>query len=132
VKSILFISLGGAMGAAARYGATRLFSLSVNLGFPLSTIIINTLGCFILGVFEGMIKPQGGFTALNLLLVTGFLSSFTTFSLYTKEIFSFFSTGRTGFALAYITANHVLALLSLLLGYLSGKGAVSFFGFIRL
>ena len=131
MKSFLFISLGGAMGAAARYGAALLFNLLTDLKFPLSTILINTLGCFILGVIEGVARLHGGFTTLNLLLVTGFLGSFTTFSLYTKELFSFFSSGRAGFALAYIAAHHASALLFIFLGYLSGKGTADWLASVR-
>jgi len=132
VKSFFYISLGGAMGAAARYGASRFFGLMTSLEFPLSTMIINTLGCFVLGVIEGMIKTQGAISSLNLLLVTGFLGSFTTFSLYTKEVFSFFTSGRAGVGFAYILVHHTLALLSILLGYFLGKGALYLFGFVRL
>ena len=131
MKSFLFISLGGAMGAAARYGSSRLFDLFTTLEFPLSTIIINTLGCFLLGIIEGIARMYGGLTTMNLLLVTGFLGSFTTFSLYTKELFSFFSSGRAGAGLAYIAAHHAAALLFIFLGYLSGKGAAALLGPVR-
>lgn len=115
----LGIAIGGALGAPARYFLS--LSIQGRLGsatwaaFPLSTLIINTLGSFLLGVvltldLRGLVSP-----ALRLAFGTGFVGAFTTFSTFVWESELLLRSGKGGRAALYIFGN-------LLMGY----GAVLF------
>jgi CrcB protein len=63
-------------------------------GFPWGTLTVNVVGCFVIGVFAEMIARRFGASAdLRLLLITGFLGGFTTFSAFSLDAISLFERG---------------------------------------
>ncbi len=86
LKEIVLVSLGGALGALARWQVT-LYGKSWNVRweFPVATLGINTLGSLLIGLLgcllaRGVMNPR-----LALLTITGFLGAFTTFSTFSLE-----------------------------------------------
>lgn len=83
---LLIVAAGGTLGALARYGLSGLVSRWAGAAFPWGTFAVNMIGCFCFGVIFAMseqrlsISPQ-----VRLLLLTGFLGAFTTFSTYAFE-----------------------------------------------
>ena len=87
MKDLLLVGLGGAIGAVSRYTLSGLVSHSLQLGrFPLGTLMVNVVGCFLVGAFWG-ISERTNLTAaeVRLFLVTGVLGGFTTFSAFGME-----------------------------------------------
>jgi CrcB protein len=79
------VSLGGVLGALARYAVYHGMRLYVPVGYPaLATLVVNTLGCAAMGVCVAVISSK---TNVHFFMIVGFLGSFTTFSAFTADIF---------------------------------------------
>jgi len=86
LKNILWVGLGGALGSIIRYLGQKYLAQWYPHTFPIGTLIINVLGCFLIGVLYGLANKHAYFTpSFRLLLMTGFCGGFTTFSAFTLE-----------------------------------------------
>jgi fluoride exporter len=107
---LISVMLGGFLGALSRYGIGEW--IQTNNGFPLGTLLINLIGCFFLGWFLTYItimknlKPE-----LTLLIGTGFIGSFTTFSTFSVETILLFQNGQTVYAALYILISTIFGIL---------------------
>ena len=115
----LLVALGGAAGAAARYGVgVALARWSPAAALPWGTWAANLAGCFLIGLALPLLStpdhPERA--GLQLLLVTGVLGGFTTFSSYTAETLGLALEGRPGLALVNAAAPVVLGLAAAALG----------------
>ena len=83
MKHLLLFSLASALGALSRYGLTMLASLLCRGAFPWGTFIVNIIGCLLFGLVWGMAESARLFAdATRVILLTGFMGSFTTFSAF--------------------------------------------------
>lgn len=83
----LLVAIGGALGALTRYWVgTQAQELGQQLNFPLGTLCVNLIGCFLIGLYMGFHR-KGLPDYTRLLLVVGFLGGFTTFSSFGFETF---------------------------------------------
>jgi len=94
------VGLGGAMGAVCRFLVYEGYVNAVKTpSLPLGTITVNVLGCFVIGLLGGIadtrqiLPPE-----IRLLVFTGFLGGFTTFSTFGFELFLYLRNGQTGLA----------------------------------
>jgi fluoride exporter len=87
MKSLLLVGLGGCLGAVARYTLGGLvLHHSADWRFPLSTFVVNVSGCLLAGILAGLAEKHDFFTEnMRLLLFTGILGGFTTFSAFGLE-----------------------------------------------
>ncbi|WP_078948608.1 fluoride efflux transporter FluC [Streptomyces noursei] len=103
------VSLGGALGAAARYGASLIWPSAG--AFPWTTLVINVLGCAVIGVFMVVITDLwSAHRLVRPFFGTGVLGGFTTFSTYVVDIQLLIERGRAATALAYLTLTALSAL----------------------
>lgn len=123
MTKILAVALGGALGALCRYWTNSLFLDKLELYDSISygTLVVNVVGCFLIGVFmviftEHLPKHAPVSEYGRLLLVTGFLGALTTFSAYSYETFKLLETGDLTSAFSNIAANLVFGLLATYLG----------------
>ncbi|EFV15088.1 fluoride efflux transporter CrcB [Segniliparus rugosus] len=107
---LFLVGLGGGIGSAARYALGQLWP-SVPGGFPAATFVINTSGCFCIGVLLSAILERWPKAARpRLFFGTGFLGGYTTFSTYTVETARLAQTGHALQAVGYGLATVVCAL----------------------
>jgi fluoride exporter len=124
---VVAVAVGGALGALLRYGVSRLWrngsdaALLWRTGeaaFPWTTLLINVVGCFLMGVLTVAVKER--FTRaprlLNPLLGTGVLGGFTTFSSYTDDTRRLFENGQPGAAVGNLLLTVAGALAAVVLG----------------
>lgn len=112
VRAAIAISFGAIAGALSRYYLTLFFKAVLDSPFPYGTFVINLTGCVGIGFLSGMLGDRFPtfVPELRLLLITGFLGSYTTFSTYGLESLSLFLQARTWTALTYWIGSVVLAL----------------------
>jgi CrcB protein len=107
---VAVVAAGGALGAAARYGAGLIWPTTPG-AFPWTTLAINAVGCAIIGVF--MVVITDGWAVHRLVrpfVGTGILGGFTTFSTYAVDIVRLIDAGRARSALGYLALTLVVAL----------------------
>lgn len=106
---VLVVIAGGTFGALARYGLGSI--LPAPGGWPVPTLVINLTGAFLLGaLLEALVRrgPDTGRRRLVRLLVgTGFLGAFTTYSTLAVEATALFNAGRSADAFIYVAASVV-------------------------
>jgi CrcB protein len=110
---VFWIGLGAVAGANARYGVSQVMANRVGTDFPYGTMLINVTGSLVIGVLLTLLTEQ--FLAAphwRLLLVVGFLGSYTTFSSYTWETLSLVERGEWSPALLYVLGSNVAGLVA--------------------
>lgn len=97
---LAMVGLGGAMGAMCRYLVYEAYVIAVkDASLPLGTITVNVLGCLIIGLLGGIADTRDVFSPeIRVLVFTGFLGGFTTFSTFGLELFLYIRNGQTGLA----------------------------------
>lgn len=101
------IALGGAAGSVLRY-------LMVSaIGAPLGTSAVNVLGSFTIGVLFVLLGPRESW---QVLLMTGLLGGFTTFSAFSLDTLKLVEAGQHGQAAAYVVGSVALSLIAVALG----------------
>lgn len=114
------VVLFGALGAALRYALSRLVQRRWRSSFPLATWLINVSGSFALGILYGLMHSQRIGYETWLLLGTGSLGAFTTFSTFGVEAVTLIEQKKYGYALFYVFGS---ALIGLVFAWLGMKGA---------
>lgn len=114
-------SLGGPLGAVARWGLTELFPAS-DAGFPWATFGINVLGCALLAALPllAIVRRSAFWPAF---LGTGVLGGFTTMSAASVETVALLDAGHLGTGLAYVLGTLACALgAAYAIGQIAGSG----------
>ncbi len=107
MKEVLCVGLGGFVGSIARYMLGGIvLQHSIGWRFPLSTFLVNLAGCFLFGAVAGVAERHAFLNAeLRLLIFTGLLGGFTTFSAFGAESVNLIRRGDVAVAAAYIIAS---------------------------
>ena len=119
LKNILIVSSGGLIGTLGRY----LCLVAVNryfpaLTFPLGTLIVNVVGCLIIGFLGGLGANKQLFAESGrLFLFTGILGGFTTFSAFGLETFYMIRTFQWNYLFLNVFLQLFLGLGAVALGY---------------
>lgn len=114
---VLWVALGGGIGAAARYGVNVWSGRVLGAEFPWHTLIVNVLGCFIMGLLTGLLALK-----LNLsqearaFLTTGILGGFTTFSAFSLDTALLMERKAMLAAGAYAGASVLFSILAVFAG----------------
>jgi CrcB protein len=110
--NLIFIALGGAAGSVARYSVGKMVLHSVGNGFPWGTLAVNVLGSFLIGLCVHFLPRE---TEMRLLVVTGFLGGFTTFSAFSIESLNLMRS-QPVYGIAYIGLSVVLSIAAVSFG----------------
>ncbi|MBS1731602.1 MAG: fluoride efflux transporter CrcB [Bacteroidetes bacterium] len=119
LKLVFIVFLSSGIGGVSRYGIQSWMTKPQNSVFPLSTFIINIVGCLLIGTFfalsqkENLLSPEW-----RLALVTGFCGGFTTFSTFAFENLAFLRSGDYGIFILYTIASIILGILAVFAGSL--------------
>lgn len=118
MTNILLIGFGGFIGSVMRYLASGYVQQATkSVGFPYGTLVVNIIGCFLLGFLAQLVESRGAFTSETRLFVfVGILGGFTTFSTFGNETLNLARDSQMINALANVGANVILGLLAVWLG----------------
>lgn len=116
VKEILFVGAGGALGSVLRYGTGQLIDTYFPGRFPLATLGINILGCFIIGVLMAYFLEQQQAHHARLFLITGFCGGYTTFSAFAAENLDLIQQGQLISAMFYIFLSVIVGIAAVWAG----------------
>jgi CrcB protein len=119
---IVAVSVGGALGALARYLLGGFVHRVIPGFFPYGTFVVNLVGCLAFGLIAGVGESRlilgPGLRAFALI---GVLGGFTTFSSFTFETFELFRGGQVLHAAANVAGQVVLGFIALWAGFSIGR-----------
>jgi CrcB protein len=122
MTNILFIGIGGFLGAVSRYWVAIYIGQRWGRSFPLGTFVINVTGSFLIGLLMTLMteriieNPQW-----RLLLVVGFLGAYTTFSTFEYETGALLKDGEWLYASMNVIGSVLVGFIALKLGEVIAK-----------
>lgn len=118
MRNLVYIFLGGGVGSVLRYLISMYTQKLVKIGsFPLGTLLVNILGCFMIGFLTSYFMKSDNY--LKYLLITGLCGGFTTFSTFSIENYSLWENQQFATLILYIV-------LSVLIGFIAVFSGMKF------
>lgn len=117
MQKLLLIGAGGAAGALLRYALSGLAYRFLGETFPWGTLIVNVLGCFVIGLLWAVVERTPISPALHVFVFTGVLGAFTTFSTYGLETFNLIRDGEIMLGLGNFLASNLVGIGAVIAGF---------------
>ena len=120
MTAYLWIGVGGALGSVARYWCSGVAARLFGETFPWGTIIVNVVGCFVIGFFATLTGPDRRVFADTLtrqFVMIGLLGGYTTFSSFSIQTLALVQDGEWWLAGANIALSVVACLVAVWLGF---------------
>lgn len=115
--NILAIAVGAAIGANLRYSLSLWAAQRWGASFPYGTLIVNVIGSFLIGLVLVLATTRLSLSEpVRLLIVTGLLGGFTTFSSLSFETYTLITNGSWRAAGIYLASSFGLGMASVFLG----------------
>ena len=122
IHPLVLVALGGATGSMLRYSAAAGVNRLAQSYFPWGTLFVNVVGSFLIGLIMVLLMKTGEWREnYRLLLVTGVMGGFTTFSSFSWETWKLLEDGRLPMAFANIALSIAVCLLATTSGALLAK-----------
>jgi CrcB protein len=116
------LSVGGVLGVNARYWFGLWVNRHTTSQFPWATFLINISGSFLIGFLTMVLTRWLPHPNMRLLVVTGFLGGYTTFSTFAFESLNLWERGEKGLSLGYMLGSVVAGFLAVTLGVALARG----------
>ena len=113
--SIVYIALGGALGAVLRFFLTEYVNNNISNLVPFGTLFVNVVGCFVIGCIAGFFAGKS--SPMYFFIVIGFLGSFTTMSAFSQQTIELLYNGKELNALMYVLASIITCLVGTFLAF---------------
>ncbi len=118
------VALGGAAGSVLRY-LVSLWMKSVKADFPIATLLVNVIGCLLIGLFVRLLNTAGSSPVIRAALTVGFCGGFTTFSTFSAEFVTLVQEGREMRAVLYVVMSVTTGILATLVGMTLGNRIIA-------
>jgi len=110
MKSVVLVGVGSFVGGICRYLLSTLIQSKTAASFPYGTFAVNLIGCFIIGCLLGLSEKWQLNVEWRLLLITGLIGGFTTFSAFSVETHYLIKTGHISTAAIYIAGSVIFGI----------------------
>jgi len=120
--SYLWVSIGGAIGSAARFWISGVVAQRYGQTFPYGTLTVNVTGSFIIGLFAALTDPEGRWLvspSFREFFMIGVCGGYTTFSSFSLQTLSLAQDGEWLRAAANAVVSFAFCLLAVWLGHFS-------------
>ena len=114
---LLYIALGGGLGAIARYVLGGWVQVATGATFPWGTLLINVSGSLLLGFLYVLLEGSPAAREWRAFVGIGFCGGYTTFSTFSYETARLLQDGQLGRAGTYILASALLSIAGALVGF---------------
>jgi len=120
--NMLLVAIGGAIGSVFRYLVGVWALRQFGPAFPWGTLTVNVVGSFAIGFLaELIVRRFDASPEMRLLLITGILGGFTTFSAFSLDVISLFERGAGGAGVTYLVASVAISLGAVSAGLALGR-----------
>lgn len=116
MSNLLFVAIGGSIGAVFRYLISILMIQVFGSAFPFGTLVVNTLGSFLMGVIYALGQVSDVSPEMKALVAVGLLGALTTFSTFSNETLLLIQQGQWLKAFMNIALNLCLCLFMVYIG----------------
>ena len=117
MMKVMMVAVGGGIGATTRYLVSTWAAEKFGTDFPYGTLIVNVVGCFIIGAFMTLATERLIVSPYWRLLVTvGFVGGLTTFSSYSYETLKLLEEANIMMAMYNLLANVMMGFLATWVG----------------
>ncbi|UNL86778.1 fluoride efflux transporter CrcB [Priestia koreensis] len=110
--TVVWIGIGGFLGAICRFLLSGWFNKKSHIGFPYGTLFVNLLGSFLLGLITGMGVSSGTYSFFGI----GFMGAFTTFSTFKLENIQLHDQKKATVSYWYLGSSYIGGLLLAFIG----------------
>lgn len=121
MKNVLYVALGGALGAAARYLLSIAIQAKSGVYFPWGTFTVNILGCLLIGLLWKLFQADMMNSSTYLLVVIGVLGGFTTFSSFGLDGLKLIEQQEIVKAGLYIIGTNIVGIGAVFVGFYAGE-----------
>jgi CrcB protein len=122
LKALIFIAIGGAVGAVLRYGASLSVYSVLGRSFPYGTLFVNVSGSLLMGILSVLMLERFNIgPEWRAAVLVGVLGSFTTFSTFSIETLNLLEQGDLVRAMANIVLSVLVCLVAVWFGVLIGR-----------
>ena len=116
-KMFFIVGMGSFIGGGMRYLTQQLVAKQFSAPFPYGTLIVNILGCFLIGIIFSLSEKANLLsTEMRLFLATGFCGGFTTFSTFSLENYGMLRDGEYYYVFAYTGLSVFVGFLATYMG----------------
>lgn len=113
MATVLWIGIGGFIGANGRYWLGSLINRWLGTGFPWATALVNISGALLIGIIATLFADKAvANESLRLFLIVGLLGGYTTFSSYSFEAVTMMQDERWMSAISYLVLSNVVGILA--------------------
>ena len=121
MATILYIAIGGAIGAVLRYSISGYAYRNFHGSLPWGTLAVNLIGCFAIGFLWNVFENMTHSSNTRAFIFIGILGAFTTFSTFGIESFHLFKQGEIKLGILNILISNIGGIGLVVLGYLASK-----------
>jgi CrcB protein len=119
MQGIFSIFIGAGIGGVLRYLMIELVKRLNPAPFPMGTLLVNVLGSLLMGALMAwVLRDAAARESARLLLATGVLGGFTTFSAFAWDVLFLWQRGAVVPALTYVAGSLFLSLIAVAVGYI--------------
>ncbi|MBA3002514.1 MAG: CrcB family protein [Desulfurivibrio sp.] len=121
-QKLILLAVAGACGTLARYGLAGLVQRVAGPSFPWGTVSVNALGCLLFGLIWTLTSERfPGTSEMRIVMLTGFMGAFTTFSTFVAETGNLLADGEHWYGMGNILLQNVVGLVLFFLGMALGR-----------
>ncbi|MCX7821630.1 MAG: fluoride efflux transporter CrcB [Brevinematales bacterium] len=115
------IFLGSGIGGVLRFSLSRFVYNFSGETFPFGTLVVNLIGCFVIGFLSGWIENRFLPSEWRMFVFVGILGGFTTFSSFGLETFNLLRNEETKYAIYNLIFTNIGGILFVIIGFLLSK-----------